>query len=679
MIAAAVLAFGASTALGEGDDALGVSSPGDHAACALGVDDELLAAGLRRPHAGRVRGLGDPAAPRVAGAPDRATLLLSRAFEACARDLDGVLPGWRGRRVGLALGTSSGGMRTFERIVDASPSTPRPGWFEATYLGPLVASERPVAFEPSALVMGACASSTLALGLARAWLAEGACDVAIAGGFDALSVFVAAGFEALRATSAFAVPRPFRADRDGLVLGEGAALLALVRGDVARNTPVLGFVRGFGASCDAVHVTAPDRTGEGLARAARAALLDAGDDVGEKAVDVVSAHGTATVFNDAAEAQAIRAVLGEGPTPVHALKGSIGHTLGAAGAVETLSSLACLRAGILPASVGDGPVEPGLEVPIVSASRDLRVALKLSAAFGGANAALVLSKTWSPSRAGAISTATSTGEPSAAGPAPHGTSLSDVVALTADLDAAVDATMLAEKIGLPVDRLARTDELTRLTIAAVARLEGARRERGRSSLRGAGIVVGHGLATFDTNAIHQARIATAGAARAEPRRFPYTTPNACAGEAAIAFGLTGPAFAVGGGAHGGIEALAVASTLVSAGHADRIVVVAVDAAGEASRRAAPETRRGAVAFVVTREPGDGLVERASVRLAKMPAPRPLADPRSVAAHPALLELAAPAGARTELLATTPWGLSAAASIHWLKFGLFLESRFVQRC
>lgn len=675
MIPAAILAFGASTALGEGDDALGVPSPGAHASCALGVDEELRAAGLRRPHAGRVRGLGDPAAPRVEGRPDRATLLLSRAFAACARGLDGVLPEWRGRRVGLALGTSSGGMRTFEEIVTDPPSAPRLGWFEGTYLGPLVASERPASFEPSALVMGACASSTLALGLARAWLAEGACDVAIAGGFDALSVFVAAGFEALRATSAFTAPRPFRADRDGLVLGEGAALVALVRGDdaLARSAPVLGFVRGFGASCDAVHVTAPDRTGDGLARAARAALREAGD----PAVDVVSAHGTATVFNDAAEAQAIRAVLGEGPTPVHALKGSIGHTLGAAGAVETLSSLASLRAGILPASVGDGPVEAGIHLPVVSQARDLRVALKLSAAFGGANAALVLSKTWTPSRTDVPSSGESSSD--ALHATPRAAYVSNVVALTADLDAALDPSSLAEKMGLSVDRLARTDELTRLTIAAVARLEDARRRGGRPLLRGAGIVVGHGLATFDTNAVHQARIASAGAARAEPRRFPYTTPNACAGEVAIAFGLTGPAFAVGGGPHGGIEALAVASTLVAAGHADRVVVVAVDAAGEASRRAAPETPRGAVAFVVEHEPGDGLVERASVRLAETPELRPLPDPRSVAAHPALLDLAAPAAVRTELAATTPWGLSAAASIRWLQFDLFLESPFVQRC
>src|SRR5262249_59971230 len=117
------------------------------------------------------------------------------------------------------------------------------------------------------------------------------------------------------------------------------------------------------------------------------------------------------------------------------------------------------------------------------------------------------------------------------------------------------------------------------------------------SLRGAtGIVVGHGLATIETNSVYLARIREAGARRAEGRRFPYTTPNAAAGECAVALGLGGPSFAVGGGPHGGIEALSVAAALVSGGIADRVVVVAADEAGRGTQRVAPRTSPGSVAL-----------------------------------------------------------------------------------
>src|SRR5207244_1220970 len=120
------------------------------------------------------------------------------------------------------------------------------------------------------------------------------------------------------------------------------------------------------------------------------------------------------------------------------------------------------------------------------------------------------------------------------------------------------------------------DLLVRLVVAAAAKLEDR-----LGSLGDAGIVVGHGLATYDTNSVYLARIREAGARRGEPRRFPYTTPNACAGECAVALRLKGPAFAVGGGPHGGIEALSVAAALVSGGVVDRMVVVAADEAGPA--------------------------------------------------------------------------------------------------
>lgn len=667
----AILAYGASSALGDGEDALGIAKVGEPARCALGRDDELVHAGLKRPYAGRVADLGDPAAPRERGprsTRDRATTLLVRTFASCTKELDRVAPSWREKRVGLILGTSSGGMRTFEEICDDRPFFPREGWFEGTYLGPVaaLAQEVAVSFAASSLVMGACASGTLAIGLGRAWLREDRCDVVLAGGFDAISVFVASGFEGLRATSSSGSPRPFRVGRDGLTLGEGAAVLAMVRAEdeAFRGARVMGFVAGFGASCDAVHLTAPERSGGGLVRALRHAMADA--DV--SAVDFVSAHATATEFNDAAEANALRAGLGanvgDERVRVHALKGAIGHTLGAAGALETLSAAWAMQRRVLPPTAGEGPLEPGFHLPERGEAHDLRSALKLSAAFGGANAALVVTR----ENDEPLATRSST-------PGTRPVYLSAVVARTSpdDLARDLDAAALSEKTGYPLDRLARADELVRLTIAAVGHVDELLRSRGRPGVRGAGILVGHGLATVDTNTIHQARVRSAGAHRVEPRRFPYTTPNACAGEAAVAFGLVGPAFAVGGGPHGGLEALAVAASMVRTGVADRMVVVAVDSAGEGARHLAKDTRRGVVAFLIAHDPGDALIEDAAVRLDSPHVDRGDAETESkllagisaITAHEPLLPLAEPSPPRTTLDVRTPWGFSAHASLRWL--------------
>jgi len=640
----AVVAFGASSALGDGEAALGVGAVGEVAPVAIARDDELAGAGLTRPFCARVH-----AVDGAADGADRATVLLERALAACAKELDAVLPGWRAKRVGLAIGTSSGGMRSFEAAF--APGGVPEGSLAATYLGPVIAAARPCDLEPVAFVLGACASGTLAVGLAREWLLAGTCDLVLCGGFDAVSVFVASGFEALRAVCTDGAPRPFRAGRDGLALGEGAAVMALVRGDdAALSSGVLtphGFVTGFGATCDAVHLTAPDREGKGLARAAERALVDAGG----PRVDLVSAHGTATVFNDASEAHALAAVLGArlGEVPVHALKGGIGHTLGAAGALETLAALHAMKASVAPASAGAGPIEGGVRVLERAERHEATAALKLSAAFGGANAALVLYR-----------------EAAAPGPARASRQvfISRAVAVVDDIAAASDAHELAIKTGYSEDKLARADGLVRLTIGAVVRLRELLAAAGQGTLDGAGILVGHGLATIDTNAAYLARIRTAGASRGEPRRFPYTTPNAPAGECAVALGLTGPAFAVGGGPHGGLEALAVAADLVRGGVADRIVVVGVDEAGEGSRRVAPETRPGAVALLVTAEPLSARLESCTVRLpARLGPGEALASPPAVEAHRALLPLAG--GRPTSLEAGTPWGGFANARLFWL--------------
>jgi 3-oxoacyl-[acyl-carrier-protein] synthase-1/3-oxoacyl-[acyl-carrier-protein] synthase II len=383
-VSIAIVAFGAVSALGAGEGAASAGEVGEPARVAIARDEELAASGLARPFAARVALGGQE------DATDRATRIFAASFEACARSLDASRPGWRAGRVGLAIGTSSGGMRTAQElfagiarheVLEASLAA------RAAYFGPLldVVARNGLSFAPASLVLSACASSAVAIGLASRWLEAGECDVALAGGFDALSAFVGAGFEALRATSATTPPRPFRVGRDGMALGEGGAVVALVR--AADAVKPLGYVRGFGASADAVHLTAPDRQGAGLLRAARAALAEAG----APRVDLVSAHATATPFNDAAEARALAEVAGD--AVVHAFKAQAGHTLGAAGALESLVALDAMARGILPPTAGEGALDPEAPARLLARAErgNPRTALKLASAFGGANAALVLS------------------------------------------------------------------------------------------------------------------------------------------------------------------------------------------------------------------------------------------------------------------------------------------------
>jgi 3-oxoacyl-[acyl-carrier-protein] synthase II len=218
-------------------------------------------------------------------------------------------------------------------------------------------------------------------------------DVAIAAGFDPLEPFVGAGFDSLNALTD--VPRPFRAERRGLALGEGAAALVLVRDDVMPTRRTDGLVRGWGESADAHHLTAPVPSGRGVALAIRRALQCAS--LIDAHIDVVNAHGTGTPFNDAMESAALTQVFGPraGEKPVYTVKGTIGHTLGAAGAIEAAVSIAAMNAGVIPPTVTSGADDPRCAVNLV-AGRPIdartRYTLSLSSAFGGTNCALVLER-----------------------------------------------------------------------------------------------------------------------------------------------------------------------------------------------------------------------------------------------------------------------------------------------
>ena len=269
-------------------------------------------------------------------------------------------------RVGIVLGASNTGIDEAEGYVDAWLETgakPEKMDFSmielgtpALYLKGLLGVKGPVY-----TVSTACSSATKAFGAARRLIAAGICDAVVTGGVDGRCRFAMNGFQALGALSPGRC-RPLAEDRDGINLGEGVALFAVERGDVAGKVRIAG----VGESSDAYHATAPDPEGHGAEAAMRAALADAG--FGAETVDYVNLHGTGTVANDAMEMKAVGRVFGPdlAKVRVESTKSLTGHCLGAAGAVEAALAALLIESGAV------------------------KVALSNSFAFGGANACVIL-------------------------------------------------------------------------------------------------------------------------------------------------------------------------------------------------------------------------------------------------------------------------------------------------
>lgn len=248
---------------------------------------------------------------------------------------------------------------------------------------------------PVLTVSSACSSGAQAIGEALRAVRAGEVEVAIAGGSDSLCRLTYAGFNALRSVDE-RPSRPFRGDRAGLSLGEGAAVVVVERADHAarRGATALALLLGAGASCDAHHMTAPEPEGRGALLAIRQALADAS--LEPDAIAFVQAHGTGTPLNDVAEWRAFHAAFGDRARrlPVTSAKGAVGHLLGTAGALEAVATVQCLIAGAVHPTAGEGEIDPQAPVDlVVDTPRELVTpcaALSTSLAFGGANAALVL-------------------------------------------------------------------------------------------------------------------------------------------------------------------------------------------------------------------------------------------------------------------------------------------------
>lgn len=328
-------------------------------------------------------------------APSRAATLARWAAEAAVADAGGVP---RGDRLAVACGTTLGGIGAWLPLVRADeprgaqgPIAAPAGWSEA---GPAQAVAAALgAAGPLVVPSVACASSNVALGAALDLLRRGRVDVVVAGGADALHDFVIAGFGCLKALDP-APCRPFDKSRRGLNLGEAACFL-VVESEAharARGARVRAWLEGAGVAADAVHMTGPDKEGRGAARAMAAALADAGRAADE--VGFVSAHGTATNFNDLMEAKALALAFGARIPPVNSIKSALGHTLGAAAALEALACVRTLETGLVPPTPGLHELDPEIALDVVRGTpRDLgpRVVLSTASGFGGTNAAVVLS------------------------------------------------------------------------------------------------------------------------------------------------------------------------------------------------------------------------------------------------------------------------------------------------
>jgi 3-oxoacyl-[acyl-carrier-protein] synthase II len=296
------------------------------------------------------------------------------------------------------IGTTSGGMSYGERYYRASSQAENlrhsPTWI-ANYPAQKPVIDAQEAFgisAPCQVIANACASGTNAIGHAFECVRSGRYRRVLAGGYDALSEMVFVGFDSLQAATPEKC-RPFDRHRTGMVLGEGAAILALESLELAqeRGAPVLAEIIGYGISTDNFHITQPDPSGIGPRQAMERALQSAG--VSACDVDYINAHGTATVFNDAAEGKAVSAVFNG--VPVSSTKSMMGHSLGAAGAVEAVFCLLALQHQFLPSNINFTASDDHLDLNIVANETRpavLRTVLSNSFGFGGTNASILMSK-----------------------------------------------------------------------------------------------------------------------------------------------------------------------------------------------------------------------------------------------------------------------------------------------
>ena len=312
-------------------------------------------------------------------------------------------------RFGVITGSGIGGIGTLEDqhkiMLEKGPSRVSP-FFVPMFIAdiaPGLISMKYSAKGPNYTTVSACASSAHAVGNAFRLIRHGIADVMITGGAEsAVTPLTMAGFASMKALSSRndspeTASRPFDAGRDGFVLGEGCGMLVLEEAEAAkaRGARILAEIVGFGQSADAHHITAPAPAGEGARRAMRLALQDAGAEPTE--VDYINAHGTSTPLNDQAETQAIKELLGEHAYEivVSSTKSMTGHTLGAAGGVESVICTLVISEGKIPPTINFSEADPDCDLNYAHnrvIERPVALALTNSFGFGGHNVCLAIKR-----------------------------------------------------------------------------------------------------------------------------------------------------------------------------------------------------------------------------------------------------------------------------------------------
>ena len=311
-------------------------------------------------------------------------------------------------RLGVYIGSGIGGIgttiREHDRLTEKGPDMVSP-FFVPMMIGNMAAGSVAIRFGakgPTLPVITACATSTHTIGEAYRAIRHGYADAIIAGGSEAsINALAMAGFVSCQALSLSENPEegslPFDRRRGGFVMGEGAGILVLEEYEHAkkRGATIYAEVTGYGNTCDAYHITAPDPSGSGAVRAIRMAVTESG--IGDDDTVYVNAHGTGTHLNDVMETKALREVFGEQAEKLHisSTKSVTGHMLGATGAVEAIASVLALKEGIVPPTANYKEPDPECDLnytPNVAVKADLTCAISTSLGFGGHNACIAFRK-----------------------------------------------------------------------------------------------------------------------------------------------------------------------------------------------------------------------------------------------------------------------------------------------
>ncbi len=574
--------------------------------------------------------------------------------------------------LGLALGGTTAGMFETENELEGAGASAALGRARRLLTHPLSSVERRLSatlgpFACAVSVCSACSSGAAAIVLGAHWLASGKAQAVLAGGADGLCRMTFAGFSALGLVDPEPC-RPFDVRRRGLTLGEGAGFLLLELESSAREraAPVLGWLSGWALGAEAHHVTQPEASGTRAARLMLEAIERAG--LGIDDIDYVNAHGTGTPANDAMEAAALSRVFGVRGDGVRisSSKAQLGHTLGAAGAIEAVITSLSLEAGAAPPSLG-------LEQPEVSALRyvgsraeacPLRAALSNSFGFGGLDAVLLFE---APSAARRRLPAARQGSLVVSSAALVGPRLAVGRACLDELTGVPTAPPLAPDPfeSLDAGRSRRFDRATGLaTQAAEAALVAARLPAAE-----VGLVLGSAYGAVERSLRFLDRLIQRGLRAALPAEFPHLVASAAAGNLSLYLGVTGPALAVSASGLSAEASLATAAALVELGLCGSALAGAIEAHDSVVQSLAPAFLSAEAA---PRSEGGGfiVVERDAVAAAR--GLRPLARivaveehrsglrPQSLALGPpldesrALLVLAQGADAILARLGASPW-------------------------